>query len=824
MPEFSIESVLIGVFVLLTKFKVSSVKINLALVLAFSLFLSACEKPEQRAQGYYEQGIKFFDQGKMSKAKLEFRNALQIDKKLAPAWFGLARIDEKKRDWRAVIRSLNNVVSLDPKHVQARIKLGNIYLLGGDNTKALEYSDAALALAPENAEVQALRAAVLFKLNDYQRAKDAANKALEINPKNVGAAIVLAAGRMKSGDAKKALEYIETSLALNNSDIGLHLFKIRALEVLKKPQQIETAFQKLIELYPATASFQQALAKFYVQQGDKVKAEIEMRKIATKNPDDFTAGINVVRFVGSVRGAEAAMAELQGLIDKGGKVFKYNLAMAQLHLSRSEPDKALSLIRKLVKNEGSSENEIPAKLQLVRLLLTTKNTQEADGLIEEIIQKDNKNTDALMLRANRRISKNELDGAIEDLRAVLGEQPRSIPALLMLSRAHELSGSIELADERLAVAAKTAKYAPNVGLRYVRFLMTRGFSERAEDVAQQVLARAPQNIQALTVMARIKLRNQDWVGAEELSQRIRKVDNKNRVSGQILGAALGGQKKFNASIQVLQEAYNETPNAVQPMASLIQAFVRGNKIKEAEDFLKAVLEANPKYAEAHILMGQLQLATNKLAKGQASFETAITVQPASVSGYRALSGLYLGQRKFAKAEELLQQGLAKVPEQENFVLRLLLASVFEQTGKFDEAIAEYETLNRQQPGSAVVSNNLASLYTETRSDEKSLERAFVLARQFRNSKIPQFQDTLGWTYFKRGEYRRAISMLQEAAQALPNISVVRYHLGMSYLENKQNKQAIVELEKALELAQGTKFAQREQTINALERLKAAATN
>jgi len=275
---------------------------------------------------------------------------------------------------------------------------------------------------------------------------------------------------------------------------------------------------------------------------------------------------------------------------------------------------------------------------------------------------------------------------------------------------------------------------------------------------------------------------------------------------------------------VFQEAYDQTPNAVQPMASLIQAFVRGNKIKEAESFLSAVLEANPKYAEAHILMGQLQLATKKLDEGQASFEAAIAAQPTSVSGYRALSGLYLGQREFAKAGELLQQGLAKVPERESFVLRLMLASVFEQTGKFDEAITEYETLNRQQPGSAVVSNNLASLYTETRSDEKSLEQAFVLARQFRNSKIPQFQDTLGWTYFKRSEYRRAISLLQEAAQALPNISLVRYHLGMSYLKNKQDKQAVIELEKALELSKGTKFAQREQTIKILEQLKTSAAN
>jgi len=809
---------------LFTNLKLPLAKINLALVFAVTLFLAACENPEQRAQAYYEQGVKYTSQGKFVKAKIEFRNALQLDRKLIPAWLELAKLDERKRNWPAVVKSLLNVVLLDPKHVQANVKLGNIYLLGGNNTNALKYSDAAFAEAPDNAEVLALRAAVLFKLNDDQRAKKAAEKALEIDPKNVGAIMVLAADRMKSGDTAKALEYIETGLASNSSNVGLYLFKIRALEVLKEKPKIEAVIKKLIKLYPKTVNFQQTLARFYLQQGDKDKAEQEMRKIAANNPDDFTAGINVVRFVGSVRGIDAARGELEKIIARGGDVYKYQLAMAQLYVSQSKPDKALSLLRKLVKQESSTENEIPAKIQLSRLLIATKNTKEADDLIEGILSKDSKNTNALMLRASRRIGENKLDAAIEDLRTVLNEQPRSIPALLLLSRAYELGSSIELADERLAIAAKTSKYTPNIGLRYVRFLAARGFNERAEDVAREVLARNPGNVPALTVMAQMKLRKRDWIGAEEISQKIRKIDSKSRVSDQILGAALGGQKKYNASIEVLRQAYEETPNSARPMVSLIQAYVRGNKIKEAENFLVAVLEANPKNTAAHILLGRLQLATKQPKKGKASLEAAIASDPTSVAGYRALAGLYLSRGKFDQANEVLKRGLAKIPGRENFVLRLLLATVLEQTGKKEQAIAEYETLNRQQPESAVVSNNLASLYAELRSDKKSLERAFVLARQFRNSKIPQFRDTLGWIYFRKGEYRTAISLLQDAALGLPKNSMVRYHLGMSYLKNKQNKQAVVELAKALELAKNDRFPLKDETIKVLKQLKTPAAN
>ena len=802
--------------------KALSVNFRFALVIVSALFLAACDSPEQRAQNHYDQGIELFEKGDLVKAKLEFRNALQFNKKLAPAWFALAKIDEKKRKWPQVAKSLINVVLLEPKHVQASLKLGNLYLLGGDTTNALKYSDITFGLEPENAQVLALRSAVLFKLNDDKRAEEFALKALKIDPKNVGAYIVLASGQMKTGNTAKGLEYIEQGLAKNERDIGLYLIKIRALEILKNIKEIETTFQKLIELYPQAISFQQALVRFYIQRGDKGKAEQVIRNIAAKKPDDFLAGINVVRFVNSVNGADAAQVELEKLITTGANTFKYQLALAQLHVSQSKPDKALSLLRKLVKQESSTENELPAKIQLSRMLLITKNTKEAEDLIENILSKDEKNISALLMRANRNIAKTKLDAAITDLREVLNEQPRSISALLMLSKAHELGGSIELADERLAVAVKASKYTPNIGLQYVRFLSSRGFSERAEDVTQQILSRNPRNIPTLTRMAQFKLRQQDWIGAEEISERIRKLDSESRASSQILGAALGGQKKYNASIEVLRAAYDKTPDTAQSMASLIQAYARGNKLKEAEEFLNGVLKANPKNADALILLGRLQIGTKRLKEGEASFKTALAAEPASVSGYRALSGLYLGQRKITEAKELLKQGLEKTPERENFVLRLVLATVLEQTGKKEEAILEYEILVKQQPGSAVVSNNLASLYTELRSDEKSLDRALLLTRQFRNSKIPHFKDTLGWVYYKKSEYRNAISLLQDASLGLPKNPEVRYHLGLSYLDNKQHKEAVVELEKALELSKGATFSKRKETVKALERAKNAS--
>ena len=50
----------------------------------------------------------------------------------------------------------------------------------------------------------------------------------------------------------------------------------------------------------------------------------------------------------------------------------------------------------------------------------------------------------------------------------------------------------------------------------------------------------------------------------------------------------------------------------------------------------------------------------------------------------------------------------------------------------------------------------------------------------KNTNVPQFQDTFGWAQYKRGDYKAAISSLENAAAKIPSLAAVHYHLGMSY--------------------------------------------
>jgi tetratricopeptide (TPR) repeat protein len=145
----------------------------------------------------------------------------------------------------------------------------------------------------------------------------------------------------------------------------------------------------------------------------------------------------------------------------------------------------------------------------------------------------------------------------------------------------------------------------------------------------------------------------------------------------------------------------------------------------------------------------------------------------------------------------VQAGLKEQPDHTG--LRLTLGSILEAKKDHEGAIREFEAVLAKEPGSLVAANNVASLLAEHRTDPVSLERAQALGAMLRRSNIPQFKDTVGWLAYRSGDYRTAISMLEEAVTALPSNALVRYHLGMSYRKAGQADKAMEHLKKAAEL-------------------------
>ena len=437
-------------------------------------------------------------------------------------------------------------------------------------------------------------------------------------------------------------------------------------------------------------------------------------------------------------------------------------------------------------------------------------------LVDAVLKADSRNTEGLSLRALIRLNEGKVDDAISDLRSALNDQPNSVPLLAALATAYERNGAIDLADRAYSDAMKASRYAPAIGLNYVAFLDRRGLADQADNVLTQLATRNPNNIAVLSALAKSKLAQHDWVAAQRIATEIQHLNSKSTLSAQITGAALAGQRKLDDSVTVLEGAYNQNPG-IQPMAQLVNAYMQAGKVEKAKEFLRSALKANPKNVEALTLLGSIAVSQKNLPEAESHFKAAIALQPKVPVGYVALARLYMGEKKFDEAIKTVKEGLNQQPK--DYALRLTLGGLLEIKGEYEAAITLYEFMLKDQPGSLVIANNLASLLSDHRTDKDSLQKAQTIATILKDSPVPQFKDTLGWIDYRLGDYKAAVQILEDAASKLPNVAVVQYHLGMSYLANGQTEKATEQLKKAQKLA-GNDQELKAKVDNAIQKLSA----
>jgi predicted Zn-dependent protease len=748
-----------------------------AIVILSSVGLAGCGSPEERAQSYYERGMALIAKSDDLNARLELQNAAKYKADKIEVWRALAGIDERTKA-QSLFFDLQRIVELDPTDLDARLKLVRIMLAGGAAEAALKILDVAKEGDTPNANLHALKAAILAKTNDPAGALKEAQRAIEIDANNVDAIRYVAARKALEGDADGALKMLDGLHAEPKDENRIAVEEIQILLRKGDLQKAESLLRKVIAEDPKQPAYRNQLIQVLIAQRRFDEAETEFRARAVADQADSKAGLDLVRFLNSVKGPEAARAELDARIKAGGDVFDYQLALAQLEVAQGKVDDATQLLQTMVESAKTPARKAAAQLNIAEISVAKGNRAAAESLISEILTTDRRNIGALRLRASMKIDKGEIDGAVADLREALNDQPKSADLLTLLAVAYERGEKPELAERQYADALKSSNLDPGVALRYVAFLQRKGDLTHAEDVLTEVAGRNPGNVQVLSSLAQIRLSRKNWAGALALADAIGRLGEQRGLADQIRAAALAGENKIDESISAMENAHKAAPDSVGPVVALVSGYIKQGQPNKATALLQEMNNKFPGNAQLLVLTGQASAAQNKDDEALQSFKAAVAQQPKDPIGYNALYELYVRQKNLDAAVDLMQAGLRELPGNPNF--RLALAGLQIQKGNNETAIVQYESILKDQPKSPVAINNLVSLLLDNRSDKDSLNRAVTLSDELKNTNVPQFQDTFGWAQYKRGDYKAAISSLENAAAKIPNLAAVHYHLGMSY--------------------------------------------
>jgi pentatricopeptide repeat protein len=738
--------------------------------------LAGCGSPETKAQNYYEQGMALIAKNDDLNARVELLNAVKYKADKVEVWRALAGIDERTKA-QSLFTDLRRIVELDPNDLDARLKLARIMIAGG----AVEAASKILAVAKEgdtpNADFHALKSAILARTNDPTGALKEAQRAMEIDANNVEAVGYVAARRASERDPDGALKLLD-ALHLNPKDEArIDVEKIQILLQKGDLQKAEPLLRKVIANDPKQSTLQNELIQVLIAQRRFDEAEKELRAKIEADPRDSKAGLDLIRFLNSVKGPEAARAELDARITAGGDVFDYQMALAQLEVGQGKVDDATQLLQTVAKSATTASRKAAAQLNIAEIYLAKANVAAAEPIISEILTADRRNIGALRLRASIKIDKGDLDGAIADLREALNDQPKSVELLMLMAMAYERSGKPELAERQYADANKSSNFEPSVVQRYIAFLQRKGDLSHAEDVLVEAAGRNPRNVQLLSSLAQIRLSRKNWTGALAVADAIGRLGYTSGVDDQIRAAAFAGENKIDESLSAMENAHKAAPDQLGPIVALVSGYLKQGQADKAMALLQEMNNKFPGNAQLLVLTGKAFAVQKKDEEAVRSLKAAVAAQPKDPIGYGALYEFYVQKTNLNAAVDVIQAGLRELPADVN--LRLALAGLQIQKGDNDAAIAQYESILKDQPKSVVAINNLVSLLLD-RPDKDSLNRAFALSDDLKSTNVPQFQDTYGWAQYKRGDYKSAVSVLENAATKAPKLAALHYHLGMSY--------------------------------------------
>jgi Flp pilus assembly protein TadD len=146
------------------------------------------------------------------------------------------------------------------------------------------------------------------------------------------------------------------------------------------------------------------------------------------------------------------------------------------------------------------------------------------------------------------------------------------------------------------------------------------------------------------------------------------------------------------------------------------------------------------------------------------------------------------------------------------------SELYIRQGQYEKAQNELEQAYKRNPEAWRVANDLAYLLSERGRTPADLDRALSLAQkaQTLNSEELTIFDTLGWIYYKKGDFKRAIELLGKVQTTASGSAVVNYHLGMAQYKAGKFPEAKATIKKAL--ASNEKFTGRDEAEKVIKTL------
>jgi tetratricopeptide (TPR) repeat protein len=577
-------------------------------------------------------------------------------------------------------------------------------------------------------------------------------------------------------------------------------------------------YRLAIENDPGSDYLNAGLAELYAKTGRIRDAVLEAQDILKRDPSNLEArrllGRIYLRSLGDMQsGAQSqeilqrAIEQYEAIIKLAPKSVEDHLLLGRLYRLNNDLAKAEDEFKTAVKIQPDSEeavttlaylyNEQGDSAHAVQVLSTIPDAERSGRLYQALgytyeqqkeykkaveayqkaVELDKDNLDALRGLAQNLMNDGQTDAALEQYKTIVDADPQDPQTYMRIAEIYRRMGKFDLALEALKKAQSYVQDSLEVPYNMAVVYQAQGRFDDATQLLQGLIQKTDKADGNYTSGER----NNRAVFLERLGSIYRDL-GKTQLSVETFRKMIPlGEDNVSRAYQEIVDTYREAKMWPEAMAAA------------QEGVEKAPADRNLK-----LTLASLQVDTGSPDAALAETKALLKGTPEDREVYLALGQMDIRLKRWKDAEENLTkaQQLSTKPEERDYV-NFVMGSMFERQKKYDEAERCFKQALADDQRNAMVLNYLGYMLADrgVRLEEALgyIKKAVELDPQ-----NGAYLDSLGWAYFKLGNFNAAEENLRRASERMSSDPTIHDHLGELYSKTGRLKLAAAHWERALE--------------------------
>lgn len=784
-----------------------------------ALALIGCSDPATKKVKFLEKGQGLYEKADYTKARLELKNALQIDPNWAEPYYWLGMVELKSNELKKAYGNFAKAAELDAGHLGAQLELGKIFAAARMPDRAREKAELVLAKEPGNRDGLLLSASVLLAEKKTAEARAIVDRLKQGGDRRADVYVLSTSACFLANDAACAESTLQEGIAQNPGAVQLYSMQAAFYSRTGNRDGAVKALKTIVELEPAKEVHKLNLAGLYWDLERRDEAAALLREVVASDPTNEDKRIGVARFYMARREPEQAEKLLRQAAAEIEKGFAVRLALGELYAGQARTDDATAVLTESLgfSKEPGHPGILDTKNALARIYLVSGEVEKAAQLTDEVLKESPRNVDAGYTRGRILLVRNDPLNAISAFRNVVNDKPEFVPAQLLLAEAHRRNAENQLALDTLRKALEVTPDSRELGRALARAHLLNNDPRSAEAQLRRIAAANPQDMAARADLGDFLAAQKNAAAALQAYTEITQAAPELPLGYLKIAALHTEAKALDRAAAVLESGYAANPQAAPIVQALAEVYVAQNRRDKALELCRKRLSQDPQDAFAANLMGKVYASGKEFAPAEAAFRQAVAADAMWPEPYNNLAGLFIAQGKTPQAIRQFNDALASNPK--NASAYMALGFIYQEQKDIPGAMQVYEKGIAEVPNFWGAMNNLAFLLAEHGTKPSDYVRALDLANRAKRLQPERLSvaDTIGWVYYKMGNLEQALALYSDLLGRLPEDPVLNYHAGMVLLKAGRTDEAGEKLQAAL--VENRKFYGREEAEAALQTIR-----